>query len=229
MSIVNIRKQSVSAPFIVGLKSPLEYLSHTTKANPEWGTALESAEHISATEACALWAGAVAVGNGCRISEVLRLRNGQVQPNGLAWVAGSKGSRGRLLFLGLCPEDARQIANSPAKAPLFPVSYIQVWRACVKYGFASKIQGHKHLAVTHAGRYKLAQTIASNASEELAGEVLGHKSKNTIQYYVHPQGFKMLVSKKKEKDKVLEAYKILDLEIEKHLNKGKSNENTNHV
>lgn len=229
MSIVKIRKQSVSAPFIVGLKSPPDYLSHITKANPEWGTVLRSVEHISATDACALWAGAVAVGNGCRISEVLRLRNGQVQPNGLAWVEGSKGSRGRLLYLGLCPEEAQQVANSPAKLPVFPVSYIQVWRACIKYGFASKIQGHKHLAVTHAGRYRLAQEIAKGSTEELAGEVLGHKSKNTIQYYVHPQGFKMLVSKKQAKDKLSEAYKILDLEIEKHLNKRIQNENANHV
>lgn len=229
MSIVNIRKQSVSAPFIVGLKSPPDYLSNITKANPEWGAVLQSVEHISATDSCALWAGAVAVGNGCRISEVLRLRNAQVQPNGLAWVEGSKGSRGRLLYLGLSPEEALKTANSPAKLPVFPVSYMQVWRACIKYGFASKIQGHKHLAVTHAGRYRLAQEIAKGSTEELAGEVLGHKSKNTIQYYVHPQGFKMLVSKKKEKDKLTEAYKILDLEIEKHLNKGKSNENTNNV
>ena len=229
MSIVNIRKQSVSSPFIVGLKSPLEYLASTKKANPEWGPVLESAEHISTTEACALWAASVAVGNGCRISEVLRLRNAQVQPNGLAWVAGSKGSRGRLLFLGLSPEQAQQIANSPAKGQLFPISYIQVWRACVKFGFASKIQGHKHLAVTHAGRYRLAQEIAKGSTEELAGEVLGHKSKNTIQYYVHPQGFKMLVSKKQAKDKLAEAYKILDLEIEKHLNKRKQNEKTNNV
>jgi len=85
------------------------------------------------------------------------------------------------------------------------------------------------LAVTHAGRYRLAQEIAKGSSEELAGEVLGHKSKNTIQYYVHPQGFKMLVSKKQAKDKLAEAYKILDLEIEKHLNKRKQNEKTNNV
>ena len=229
MAIKQFRKLSVTVPYQVGLKSPPEYLELTYRTNPSWGPVIDSAQRITATEGCCLWSASVAVGNGCRISEVLRIRAGAVQPNGMAFTQGSKGSRGRLLYLGLTPAQALEFQNAPAKMALFPVEYIQVWRTCVKYGLAERIAGHKHLAVTHAGRYSLAQKVAGQASEELAGEILGHKSANTIQYYVHPQGFKMIVSKKQAKNKLQEAYKLLDLAIEDHLNKRNKNENSNHV
>lgn len=217
-------RNSAIAPLQLSLKSPPDYLQAISKVNPAWGIILERVERLSSLEACALWAGAVAVANGCRISEVLRLKICHLQPNGQAWTPGSKGSCARLLFLGLSLEQVREFYSLPRKLDLFPVPYISVWRACIKHGFADRLPGHKHLAVTHAGRYKLAQAIALEASEEVAGEVIGHRSKNSIQYYVHPQGFKMIVSKKQAKDKLQEAYNLLDLEIQKHLNKETQNE-----
>lgn len=217
-------KNTAPAPYQLSLKSPPDYLQAINNVNPAWGMVLNAVDHISALEGCALWAGAVAVANACRISEVLRLQICNILPNGQAWTKGSKGSSGRLLFLGLTPLKAREFIVLPRKLNVFPVAYINVWRACTKYGFADKLPNHQHLAVTHAGRYRLAQQIATNENEELAGEVLGHKSKNSIQYYVHPQGFKMLVSKKQAKDKLQSAYKLLDLAIENHLNKRIQNE-----
>lgn len=229
MAIKQLRKLSVTIPYQVGLKSPPEYLELTYRANPTWGCVMDKAQHITATEACCLWAGAVAVGNGCRISEVLRIRAGAVQPNGMAYTQGSKGSRGRLLYLGLTPAQALEFQNAPAKMALFQVEYIQVWRTCVKYGLAERIAGHKHLAVTHAGRYTLAQKVAGQAGEELAGEILGHKSANTIQYYIDPQGCKKIVSKKQAISKEQKLYNLVDLLTELHSTKGKQNEKTNHV
>lgn len=220
-----ISKHFVPAPFQVSLKSPPDYLQAITNVNPSWGKILANVKRISSLEACALWAAAVTVANACRISETLRITIGQLLPNGQAWATGSKGSSSRLLYLGISPGFLAQLQALPKNLNVFPVPYISVWRACVKHGLADRLPGHKHLAVTHAGRYRLAQQISAQASSATAGEVLGHKNENSIQYYVHPSGCKVIVSKKKALSKEQKLYNLLDLLIQKQsTTKGKQNE-----
>lgn len=218
-SIRKLPLRSDTLAFMLALKSPPVYLESINKLVPGWGRALVSAEHVSKLDLFCLYAAAVTVGNGCRISEVLSIKSGQIQPNGTAFIKPSKGSSSRLIYLGITPEQAEQYAQLPLKSAVFPLTYIQVWRACVKYGFADRIPNHQHLAVTHAGRYRLAQAVAKNAGAVAAGEVLGHKSENSILYYIDPQGCKQIVSKKQAKNNPQRLYKILDLEIEKQLKK----------
>lgn len=211
MTIKNIRKfGSASAPNRLALKSPLVYIERIDKANPAWGEVVLSKPIPSATVGGALWAASVAVANGCRISEVLRIRNHQVQPNGTAWTVGSKGSNSRLIYLGICPEDAIELRKAQGSFNVFPWDYQTVYRACLAYGFTEILPNHKHKAVTHAGRYHMVQEVAETAGEAVAGQVIGHRSQATAEYYAHPERCKQKVSKKQTKEKFLTLEDLLD-------------------
>lgn len=211
MSIQNIRRfGSVSAPNMVALKSPSVYIKRITKANPAWGVALATKQVKSALVGGCLWAAAVAVGNACRISEVLRITNRQVLPNGCAWALGSKGSNSRLIYLGLDPSEALELIEAKGEFAVFSWDYQHIYRACLAYGFAESLPNHEHRAVTHAGRYRVAQAVASKAGEAVAGEVLGHKSKTAIEHYTKPQNCKRNVRKKEGKEKFLNLEDLLN-------------------
>ena len=197
MGVKNIKRfGSVSAPFQLALKSPTVYLKAITNVNPAWGKRLASIHIKESSIAGRLWAGAVAVANACRISEVLRIRACNIQPNGMAWVEGSKGSNARFLYLGIDPATAAEFISLPGSVAVFPGDYQHVYRACLAFGFAEMLPGHQHQTVTHAGRYRLAQQIAAQAGEVGAGQVLGHRSTTAVQYYVHPGKCKKKITKK---------------------------------
>lgn len=204
MTISKIKRFGVApAPNRLALKSPQVYIDRISKANPAWGVVVSSKALPSARTAGALWAASVAVANGCRISEVLRILNHQVQPNGTAWTVGSKGSNSRLLYLGIDPADAVELRMAKGSFLVFPWDYQTIYRACLEYGFTEVLPNHQHRAVTHSGRYRLVQEVAQTAGEVVAGQVIGHRSKATAEYYAHPERCKQKVSKKQPKEKFL--------------------------
>lgn len=210
MTVENIKRFGLApAPNRLALKSPQVYINRITKANPAWGAVVLSKATPSARTAGALWAASVAVANGCRISEVLRILNHQVQPNGTAWTVGSKGSNSRLLYLGIEPADAVELRMAKGSFLVFPWDYQTVYRACLEYGFTEVLPNHQHRAVTHSGRYHLVQEVAQSAGEVVAGQVIGHRSKATAEYYAHPERCKRKVSKKQPKEKFLTLEDLL--------------------
>ena len=212
MTIGNIKRYGVApAPNRLALKSPQVYIERINKANPAWGAVVLTKELPSARTAGALWAASVAVANGCRISEVLRILNHQIQPNGTAWAVGSKGSNSRLLYLGISPEDAIELRMAKGSFLVFPWDYQTIYRACLEYGFTEVLPNHQHRAVTHSGRYRLVQEVAKTAGEVVAGQVIGHRSKATAEYYAHPERCKQKVSKKQPKEKFLSLEDLLSL------------------
>ena len=212
MTIGSIKRYGVApAPNRLALKSPQVYIERINKANPAWGAVVLTKELPSARTAGALWAASVAVANGCRISEVLRILNHQIQPNGTAWAVGSKGSNSRLLYLGISPEDAIELRMAKGSFLVFPWDYQTIYRACLEYGFTEVLPNHQHRAVTHSGRYRLVQEVAKTAGEVVAGQVIGHRSKATAEYYAHPERCKQKVSKKQPKEKFLSLEDLLSL------------------
>ena len=210
MTVENIKRFGLApAPNRLALKSPQVYINRISKVNPAWGVVVLSKETPSARTAGALWAASVAVANGCRISEVLRILNHQVQPNGTAWTVGSKGSNSRLLYLGIDPADAIELRMAKGSFLVFPWDYQTVYRACLEYGFTEVLPNHQHRAVTHSGRYRLVQEVAQSAGEVVAGQVIGHRSKATAEYYAHPERCKQKVSKKQPKEKFLNLEDLL--------------------
>ena len=212
MTISSIKRYGAApAPNRLALKSPQVYINRINKANPAWGAVVLTKDLPSARTAGALWAASVAVANGCRISEVLRILNHQIQPNGTAWTIGSKGSNSRLLYLGISPEDAVELRMAKGSFLVFPWDYQTVYRACLEYGFTEVLPNHQHRAVTHSGRYRLVQEVAKTAGEVVAGQVIGHRSKATAEYYAHPERCKKKVSKKQSKEKFLSLEDLLSL------------------
>lgn len=210
MTVENIKRFGLApAPNRLALKSPQVYISRINKANPAWGSVILTKALPSTRTAGALWAASVAVANGCRISEVLRILNHQVQPNGTAWTVGSKGSNSRLLYLGIDPADAVELRMAKGSFLVFPWDYQTVYRACLEYGFTEVLPNHQHRAVTHSGRYRLVQEVAKTAGEVVAGQVIGHRSKATAEYYAHPERCKQKVSKKQAQEKFLNLEDLL--------------------
>lgn len=180
-------KPAVPAPNRVCLKSPQFYLQCINKILPAWGRVLATKAITSTRVWVALWAGAVAVANACRISEVLGMKGCMVLPHGMAVILGAKGSNARMICTGLEPSDCEYLRVECAHRPVFSVEYLEVWRAVVGHGLAVQEPGHQHQSVTHQGRYSLAAQIAPNLGEVVAGQALGHKSSKSARYYAHPE------------------------------------------
>lgn len=180
-------QQLIPAPLPPALKSPQQYLDAILKVNPAWSGRLPSQASMGIRAWAALWAAAVSVGNACRISEVLRITVRDLLQNGCAVIVGSKGSNARMIYTGLAPQDVLNLHASSPLRPLFGVTYREVWGVCAGHGFAVQEPSHLNKSVTHAGRYSVAQQVAANHGEAVAGQVLGHKSKTAVEHYVFPE------------------------------------------
>ena len=158
MGIQNI-KRAVPAPHILAVKSSKFYLELIKKLVPAWGPVLEK-KNITIPHAwVCLWAAAVAVGNACRISEVLRTKGRNILANGHAVVAGSKGSSARMIDTGLQAQVADTFRTKCPTRNLFEVQYREVWRQVIYCGLAVQEPAHTNRTVTHQGRYRLVQEM----------------------------------------------------------------------
>jgi integrase len=71
----------------------------------------------------------------------------------------------------------------------FPFSYMQLYRACLKLGIGEHLRQHDNLARLHLGRYIMADSAAHSVGVDRAGEVLRHKSKNTVLNYLSKRSY----------------------------------------
>ena len=181
------RNTFVPAPSPLAVASPQDYLARINKVMPAWGEALRNAQIKDKFVWCALWAAAVAVGNACRISEILRIEVRHLTPNGMAVTTGSKGSSARMVYLGLHQGEIEHILGLPRCLQLFPVRYQSVWRAVAYNGLRVQEPSHVRMSATHSGRYGLVQRLAPEIGERAAGEAIGHKSPRSVTYYAQPE------------------------------------------
>lgn len=182
-----ISRKSAPAPSPLALRSPQQYLELIKKVYPAWVASFPRMPQKSMSGMCALAASAVAMGNACRISEILGLKCRQLAPNGTAIVLGSKGSNARMIWTGFDPETIAYLRTLPPDCPVFPVNYMQCWRLLAACGLGVQEPGHAVVSRTHAGRYELAAQANAIGGAGTAGQVLGHKSKTAEDYYINPQ------------------------------------------
>lgn len=203
-----LRPRSVITPTPVALKSPQFYLQIIKRILPAWGTKLNNVPLKGASLWCALAASAVAIGNACRIGEILAIKCGNLLRNGNVLIQSEKGGSVRMIWAGLSPDESDQLQQLPYMVPVFPVKYIDCWRAVKLMQLDETIPGHEHKSVTHTGRYAVARKAAELVGAERAGEALGHKSKRAVTYYLDPS----MAKKERQARKRAQAIKFLQLQ-----------------
>ena len=121
--------------------------------------------------------------SGCRISEVLNIRDCDISGNYRIVIHGSKGSNNRVIYVPELPGGKLNIGNSGFK--LFSVySRFYVYRVLKKHGMYISKEGNKNLAVTHSFRNVYASEVHQIVgSSKEKSEALGHKSQKSREYY----------------------------------------------
>ncbi len=120
----------------------------------------------------------------CRISEVLRLTVKDVLHPDRALCIGSKRGSSYVVFL---PGLSYQLHNCGSISPsssLFPISYLQCYRSYVRAGIRLRVSGGKNYRRSHIGRYAVSDLFDKGVEKTTLGDLLHHKSKSSILYYL---------------------------------------------
>lgn len=121
---------------------------------------------------------------GSRVGELLRVTVGDVMPGDVVLVRAEKGSSSYLIYLPGVYQWSLLLPHGSSEALLWPVSYRKVYEGARKLGLAVRMSTGKNEKVTHSGRYHIARGVNHIAGERVAGDVLGHRSAESINYYL---------------------------------------------
>lgn len=124
----------------------------------------------------------------CRISEILELTPAQYIGENRFVVRALKGSRNYIVVLPIIILNPAWQSHPKRFTPFIEYSYAQVWRYCRRAGVGFVPAGHRNVAVTHAHRYRTASAVQQVFDDSAAGDVLHHRSRRSIQYYLQTVG-----------------------------------------
>jgi integrase len=127
---------------------------------------------------------------GLRVSELCNVSPGDVDPSGMVFIRGLKGSSDR--FLQASFDIPSIVAFRCCKKPFgFFYSRFFIYRFFKKIGVKIYKPNHKNAAVTHAGRHLFAE-LAADYSSDFGGvaDVLGQKSDSSALYYISGYTYK---------------------------------------
>lgn len=141
----------------------------------------------------------IAQANGARIGEILSLQWVDLCANGMAIIKGEKKSGSRLINTFLPAELVWDMQLKASTVRVFPFGYQKVYHFARMAGLGENIVGRKNKAVTHAGRYHLADKAAKLLGKKSAKEILGHKSERSTEHYISEERLgKILLQKTKQ-------------------------------
>ena len=124
----------------------------------------------------------------CRISEVLSLRVSDILNPDRVVCSGSKRGSGYVMYLPGLSAQVHQAPNNSSDSPLFPISYLKCYRSFKRAGIRLVRQGYKNDAVCHTGRYQVNKVSPEVIDTNKLGDLLHHKSKSSISYYLNERG-----------------------------------------
>jgi hypothetical protein len=125
-----------------------------------------------------------AASNCMRISEVLQLRPSQYIGNNRFAVFGAKRSASYMIEMAVIVEHPGWRTDPRVDEPFLTVGYPAVWRWCRVCGIGFTPDGHKNVARTHSHRYLTARAVNAAVSGTVAGDVLHHRGKSSVQFYL---------------------------------------------
>lgn len=122
--------------------------------------------------------------NAMRASECLGITaRDQVKPS-MFLVHGRKRSHDYLIHIPLSPASQAVLKQAPGKTPLFPWTYLQLYRAMVRVGCSQSVFSRVNDVVTHQGRYTLAEKLIALNEQDAVSPLLHHKAKSSAGYYI---------------------------------------------
>lgn len=121
--------------------------------------------------------------NGLRISEVLNISSGDIQPDGRVRIRGGKGSSDRIVYL----HEGRELllrARSGNFKPFNGYNRFFIYRIFKRAGIVVSFKGSKNDSVTHAFRLLYLQNLNDDVNLETKRKAIGHKSSKSTKHYV---------------------------------------------
>lgn len=120
----------------------------------------------------------------CRIQEVLNATIADIIEPDRVVLHGAKRSYSYVIYLPGLSQQVAQAAAPGASLPLFPISYIKLYRNAIRAGINTRVADSKNSRRLHAARYVFSRkSINAINGSELAG-VLRHRSESSYLNYL---------------------------------------------
>jgi len=127
---------------------------------------------------------------GMRSAELLRCTVRCLTGLDRVFIAGAKSSSSYIIVAPGIDKQFPEVAGFSDDELLFPFSYIQLYRACLKVGVGEKFKENENYSRVHMARHVIAESVNSLAGRQAAGDILHHKSKRSVSYYLPEEGVK---------------------------------------
>lgn len=122
--------------------------------------------------------------SGCRISEALNVKIGDVMENGQIRINGLKGSSNRIVQPVLYRQYWLRLKRNGTSIPTYFSRYY-FYRIYKKFGIYNQISKGQCLSVTHSLRYNyINQLLLSGMEAEEIQNIIGHRSVKSTLYYI---------------------------------------------
>jgi len=155
------------------LLPPLEFLVKT----PLRATNLLNKYVLSFLQLLFIYAG--------RCSEFLNICSSDVLAGDRVLVRGLKHSSSYIVYLPRIYVHCFGVPRKFHPFKIFPFSYHKIYLACKKIGIVLPRSEEGNDIVTHIARYDVAQQVENFSDDFTAGQVLRHRSADSIKYYLN--------------------------------------------
>lgn len=127
--------------------------------------------------------------NGCRISEVLRVRSEDILSEHRVFVRGLKHSADRVCTLS-CVWPINKLHCAVSNLYYGRYNRYYFYRLFIEYGIYGKVKGNKKQAVTHFPRHVYTSSLAScGCPTEVIQKEIGHKSRKSTEHYLEHEPY----------------------------------------
>lgn len=119
----------------------------------------------------------------CRIREVLNAKFSDVVHPDRVVLHGIKRSNSYIIYLPGLTEQIASIEAPNSKVPLFPISYIKLYRDAVRVGIRFDTKGGKNIKRLHASRFSFCKSVQVSVPDSELSELMRHKSASSLSFY----------------------------------------------
>lgn len=119
----------------------------------------------------------------CRIREVLNATLGDVVHPDRVVFHGVKRSLSYIVYLPGLSKQVSQIVDVDKGIPIFPITYIKLYRDAVRAGIRFRPKGSKNFKRLHSSRYTFCQSLEVDVPDSEMSGLMRHKSLKSVEFY----------------------------------------------